>query len=1403
MKRSKAFLFLFAFSIISISLIFSAPYAWKSVIAGGGGFVDGIVFHPTQQNLGYARTDMGGAYRWNGTTQTWTPITDMFGRNDSDRYGILSIAIDPEDATRVYMETGKYTASWAGNGVFLASADQGNTWTTTNLSFKVGGNEDGRGTGERLMVDPNLGTTIFMGTTVNGLWKSADRGNTWNQVTSFTQTDVDFVLFDKSTGTTGSATKNIYVGVNSATTPLYLSTDGGATWNPLTGEPTGLEAIRADINANLIYFTFANYVGPNNATTGAVWKYNTSNGVWTNITPETSPTHGYSGISIDQTNPNNIVLSTLDCWWPIDQVWRSTNQGASWTPLMFNTSNTIIASFDSTYAPYASITKRTPSWLADIKIDPFNSNRAIFTTGYGLWVCNNLPNMSNTTWAFEDNTIEETVPMQIISPPSGAYLLSAMGDVDGFEHTTLDTSPASGNYSPGEGTTLSIDFAQNVPLKIVKAFNNTGYGSYSADGGTTWTLFGSAPSGTSGGGTKAIAISPNGTNIVWAPAGASMSYSNNNGSSWTACGGGAPSALCPVSDRVNSNKFYVYDAVNGALWISTNAGAAFTKSTYAFPVLPSYLAGDGGAYPVFSTEGDLWITCGSNGLYHSTDSGATATKIGTVTEAYLAGFGKALNTYPSIYIWGIISGQEGFYRSDDEGLTWTRINDNTHQYGTMHCITGDQRTYGRCYISFEGRGIIYGDIPAAGTPTFTPTYTPSRTPTFTATRTASPTFTRSFTPTFTSTQQISSPTFTPTFTITATNTRSFTSTFTSTQQINSPSFTPTFTATATNTRSFTPTFTSTQQINSPTFTYSVTSSQTLTFSPTATQTASWTATSTQSMTSTATQTSTQYAGTPTITETSTACACATYAGNATIGTYETFNYTSPTLDTNSFTMTQDGVINALEIYVASTSGGNIEMALYSDSNGSPGTLISASAAQGSVAGWNVVNIPSTMVPAGTYWIAWQLSPDVYVTADVGITGDDQWIAQPFGAFPGSISAPNEFNFVASVKADYCPISCVGITPTPIPECMCAAQFGMQYEGSNAIGPMSGFASATWYGMSEDGIATSMEVFIYQGSGNARVAIYSNSLTTTAAGVPDKLICESQPFAVTTGWNTVAIPQVFLAVNTVYWLVFECDDPSIYVAADSGNNGDIYFRTQAFGEYPEEFTNATSAAFDDSILVNYCPLSCPPTPTVTETVSETVTETPSMAATKTMTMTPTNMINSPTVTAMVSVTQTYTYTQTFTATATEQVSPSNTPVTPVNTATQSPTQQATATYTTTPQAAATATATTVGAATATATMTAGVVPIPYPNPAKPGTDDIKMNVTVEKAASEIKFLMFTPGYRLVREKSLGSYPQGIMQVDLDKADFKGMANSVYYFIIDKKYSDGTSAVTKPGKIILIN
>ncbi|MGA9627076.1 MAG: xyloglucanase, partial [Bryobacteraceae bacterium] len=114
----------------------SAAYTWKSVQMVGGGFVDGIVFHPTAKGVRYARTDMGGAYRWNDTTKRWEPILDWVPYENLNWMGVESIALDPADPNRVYLACGTYTNPRTPDGAILRSSDRGKTFQYTNVPFK-------------------------------------------------------------------------------------------------------------------------------------------------------------------------------------------------------------------------------------------------------------------------------------------------------------------------------------------------------------------------------------------------------------------------------------------------------------------------------------------------------------------------------------------------------------------------------------------------------------------------------------------------------------------------------------------------------------------------------------------------------------------------------------------------------------------------------------------------------------------------------------------------------------------------------------------------------------------------------------------------------------------------------------------------------------------------------------------------------------------------------------------------------------------------------------------------------------------------------------------------------------------------------------------------------------------
>jgi hypothetical protein len=663
----------------------------------------------------YARTDIGGLFKYNASSNNWSELLDAVTPSNGQQMGVLSLAIDPTNPNNLYLDTGQYTGT---DGWVLRSTNGGASFTSTRLSFYVGGNSDGRATGERLAIDPNDPSILFLGSNNDGLWETTNSAASFSQVTSFPaaagSSGITFVTYNP-TGAAGSPSQSIFVGVDStaAGSNLYQTTNGGTTWTEVAGTnaPTGLipdHGQRAS-DGNW-YFTYANATGPDTSpTTGAVERYNPVSGVWTSISPVvpgavSGDTFGYEGLAVDPENPGTVVVTSLDRYNQGDQIWRTTNASAAtptWTAMYTGTATRITSS-----APWISkFTDGIGNWAATAAIDPFNTDEVLYGDGQGLWETTNAAS-SPVNWTFNDTGIEFTSALHVAAPPSGTLLLSALGDINGFAHTTLASSPAQGATLAGGklGTDNSIDFAYANPNDQVLIGAPTNGGAYSTNDGQTWTAFAAAPvsagtTGTAG----AVAMSASGSAIVWATSNAGVFYSTNNGSSWTLSTGSPGNSAQVVADRQNASDFYCY--LSGKMYVSTNGGATFTAAATGLP-------GSGNLAASPYTAGTLWLGT-SSGLYQSTNFGASFSKIasGTVTAATEVAIGApaAGSTTPAIYIWGIVAGLQDLYRSTDGGNTWIQINDSAHQWGGgVQTLAADPVHFGRVYLGINGRGVIMG-----------------------------------------------------------------------------------------------------------------------------------------------------------------------------------------------------------------------------------------------------------------------------------------------------------------------------------------------------------------------------------------------------------------------------------------------------------------------------------------------------------------------------------------------------------------------------------------------------------------------------------------------------------------------------------------------------------------------
>ena len=690
----------------------SSEYEWGNVEIVGGGYTSGIYYNKAEQGLIYARTDIGGLYRMDKETGRWKPLTDCFNNDDYTYYGIDGAATDEKEPNRVYALAAMYKY-W--NAAVLCSEDYGESWTITPLDFAAGGNEPNR-FADRLMIDPNDNSTLYVGSRTEGLWVSHDYGKSFSKVESFPTAGTDYsesgynfgitaIAFDPSSSADGEPCKTIYVGTGDKMS--YASTDGGATWTEIEGHPKAYLPYHIYVENNLVYFVLGNTAGPYQVGQGAIKSYNPETKEWKDITPDEKG-HGWGDLEFDPQNTNTLYVSTMGKWGAEenDCIWRSVDGGESWTPLFEGDGQNKLFEVDYSGAPWLDWGNGHAKlgWMmGDIEIDPFNSDELMYGTGATIYRSTNLTKWGTETVKFEVRCegLEETAVQDLAAANSDEIrLYSAMGDIDGFTHTDVDKVMPNLNGNGAMTSSFSIACAYNNPLVAVRCGEGNTPISITTDGGKTWNNVRKPKDVKGDCGTAEVNC--DGTVIYWTNSSAAAVYKTEDfGESWEKLDKAFPKSMI-VPDCINPQGLHVY--TGGMLYSSTDGGKSFQTSV-------NFIPDDGYVVPNPEVEGEVYLATPFGGVFLSKEYGQGEMKKLNIQSAKCVAVGAPMdeNSPMTLFAIGTNDGIYGVWRSVDGGESWKRINDDKHQFGAIgNSIAADLRVFGQVYFGTNGRGIIMG-----------------------------------------------------------------------------------------------------------------------------------------------------------------------------------------------------------------------------------------------------------------------------------------------------------------------------------------------------------------------------------------------------------------------------------------------------------------------------------------------------------------------------------------------------------------------------------------------------------------------------------------------------------------------------------------------------------------------
>jgi len=696
------------------------PYNWHNLPLGGQGFITGLIIHPTEENLVYVRTDVGGCYRWNEETHTWKQLCDQFPHGNS-HMGIDGMAIDPQDPDVVYIATG---GAIYNKGEVLKSTDRGETWVETGFNKRFASNAAYRDCGECIQVDPVNSKIVYVVTRKEGLYRSTNGASTWDRVSSLEypldeSKPARVVKFDPASAKDGK-TQTIYVSVLGY--GLYVTYDAGETWSQM--ETPFNSAVRMSIYNSIVYC----------ATEKGAFKYDGSK--WTEISPSHIMGKRMYSINVDQSNGDRIVLVDSG-----SVIYMSSDGGKTWA-------NKITSGTYQSTLPWTDENYGYSANNHDTQFDATNPKRVWSTDWFGVYKTEDIDQQPMQVWRTAVAGIEETVPRDAICPPTGKYrLITAVADVDGFVYEDIYSYPKrfirEERDKPWMMGSTQLDFCEEDPNIILRPgvdWNSIGKLEYSTDNTESWNNITNIPHYVDAKGNPTTAIqfgraavgaqlhpetgcapfvivpAYNVTETQRLPEGMDTVplVSIDHGKTWTQSKG-FPAGFNSLKGYWDTYTTLASDRVNGKKFYMCSQNMVFVSEDYGYNWEQTARIEGNWYETVIRTapgmEGEVWIGMGDWGLFRSSDSARTFTKIEAVGNCQAVGFGKGAPGYdnPATYVLGTIDGMFGAFRSDDMGETWVKLNDDKTTLNQADMvIVGDRQTYGVVYVGSAGRSFYVG-----------------------------------------------------------------------------------------------------------------------------------------------------------------------------------------------------------------------------------------------------------------------------------------------------------------------------------------------------------------------------------------------------------------------------------------------------------------------------------------------------------------------------------------------------------------------------------------------------------------------------------------------------------------------------------------------------------------------